>query len=179
MPEKPKFKVPPRFEKAKWEDVPNVIRETVEKMAGSRKGLFLHGGVGAGKTHIAYGIAKHVYEENRKLVKVWNSAELMERIRNSFDDQTDRELFNDLLEYKGLLVIDDIGSEKPSPWVTERFYMLVNRKYNDMMPVIFTSNDDIQKVAENLGERTASRIVEMCEVIELSGKDRRLENDEN
>jgi DNA replication protein DnaC len=41
---------------------------------------------------------------------------------------------------------------------------------------MFTSNLPIQDLAERIGDRTASRIVEMCEVFELVGSDRRIKD---
>lgn len=171
-----KLKVPARFEKCKWEDVPQSIQETVEKMVESRKGLFLHGAVGTGKTHIAYSIARHVYEDMHKHVKVWNSAELLNEIRKGFNKKFENEAIDEIMAFKGLLIIDDVGSERitNTGFVEEQFYLIVNRKYNDMLPIVFTSNYDIATLSEQLGERVASRLVEMCEIVELGGEDRRM-----
>lgn len=171
---KPKFPLPKRYADVKYDDVPPVIRETVEQLRESRKGLFLHGSVGTGKTHIAYAIAKEMYEERRVQVKFWNSAELMNRIRESYGNRYEGDYVDEILAFKGLLVIDDVGSERLTDWVAEQFYLIVNKKYNDMLPVIFTSNFNVGELAERVGERVASRLVEMCEVIELGGEDRRL-----
>lgn len=168
----PKLPVPARFENATMEDVPESIREKVEGMKETRKGLFIHGGVGTGKTHIAYAIGKHTYGQ-KTYVQVWNSAELMDAIRRGYDKPFD-ETFEDLMKFRGLLILDDVGSEKLTEWVAERFYLLVNKKYNQLIPVIFTSNFNIQQLADRIGERVASRIVEMCHIVELTGEDRRL-----
>lgn len=169
----PKLSVPLRFENATFDQVPQSIKEKVEAMKETRKGLFIHGSVGSGKTHIGYAIAKYVYETKRTYVKVWNSAELMDAIRRGYDKPFD-ETFEELMKFRGLLFIDDVGSEKLSEWVAERFYLLVNKKYNDMVPVLFTSNFNVEKLAERIGERVASRLVEMCHIVELTGEDRRL-----
>lgn len=168
---------PPRYQKAQWDDVPQAIKTLIEvgwKDPATRKGIYIHGAVGAGKTHIAYGIAKYVQDDMRKRVTVWNSAELMNFIRESYDDKQKRWEVEELMDDKGLLIIDDIGSERVTEWTLEQFYLLVNKKYNEMMPVIFTSNYNVSDLSERIGERVASRVVEMCDVIELSGSDRRL-----
>lgn len=169
---KAEYNVPLRFKNASWEDIPAPIRKHVEEMKETRKGLFLHGGVGTGKTHIAYAVAKKMYQE-RLEIKFWNSAELMDAIRKGYDKPFD-DTFEELMTFRGLLIIDDVGSEKLTEWVAERFYLLVNRKYNQMIPMIFTSNFDIQQLAERIGERVASRLVEMSHIIELTGEDKRL-----
>ena len=169
---KPEYKVPLRFKDASWDDVPGKIQKCVEEMKETRKGLFIHGGVGTGKTHIAYAIAKKVYGD-RTQVEFWNSAELMDAIRRGYDKPFD-DTFEDLMKFRGLLILDDVGSEKLTEWVAERFYLLVNKKYNNMVPIIFTSNFSIEELAGRIGERVASRLVEMGHVIELTGEDRRL-----
>ena len=43
-----------------------------------------------------------------------------------------------------LLVLDDLGAEKTSEWVEETMNLIVNTRYNERRPTIFTSNyDDI------------------------------------
>ena len=169
---KPEYSVPARFKNATWEDVPEKIRKCIESMKETRKGIFIHGGVGTGKTHIAYAIAKQMYGQ-RMQIEFWNSAELMDAIRRGYDKPFD-ETFEDLMKFRGLLILDDVGSEKLTEWVAERFYLLVNRKYNHMLPVIFTSNFNVEELAGRIGERVASRLVEMCHIIELTGEDKRL-----
>ena len=39
-----------------------------------------------------------------------------------------------------LLVLDDLGAEKPSEWVEETINLIVNTRYNERRPTIFTTN---------------------------------------
>ena len=39
-----------------------------------------------------------------------------------------------------LLVLDDLGAERPTDWVEETMNLIVNTRYNDRKPTIFTSN---------------------------------------
>ena len=39
-----------------------------------------------------------------------------------------------------LLVLDDLGAEKPSEWVEETMNLIVNTRYNERRPTIFTTN---------------------------------------
>ena len=167
------MKIPPRYETAEWKDVPERIQVAVDAIRDTRKGIYLHGESGTGKTHIAYAIAKHVEDDLHLKVKIYNSPNLFALIRDSMDGEY-RGFMRDLLDYRGLLIIDDVGAEKPTEWVFEQFYRLVNTRYEQKLPVIFTSNLSLQNLAEKLDGRIPSRIVEMCEVIELGGDDRRL-----
>jgi hypothetical protein len=56
----------------------------------------------------------------------------------------------------------------------QRIFVIVNHRYREALPTVFTSNIGPKELAEQLGERTASRIIAMCkEGIELGGQDYR------
>ena len=73
-----------------------------------------------------------------------------------------------------LLILDDIGAEKPSEWVQETLFILVNYRYEQMLPTIFTSNCGLDELEERIGKRIVSRMVEMCRCISMDGEDWRL-----
>jgi DNA replication protein DnaC len=79
-----------------------------------------------------------------------------------------------------LLVLDDLGAEKPSEWVEETMNLIVNTRYNERRPTIFTTNypdlpddDDINTLKVRVGFRMHSRLHEMCEFLEYEGGDYR------
>ena len=59
-------------------------------------------------------------------------------------------------------------------WVGETFYSIINTRYERMLPTFFSSNLSLPELAEKMGDRIASRIAEMCQIIKLSGKDLRI-----
>ena len=65
-----------------------------------------------------------------------------------------------------LLVLDDLGAEKPSDWMRDRLYTLVNRRYESNLPIIVTTNKDITSLEEHVGKRIVSRLCEMCQIVE-------------
>lgn len=168
--------IPVRYENASYDDVPQNIKDHMKNMKVNNRGIYIHGGVGCGKTHIAYAL-KMKYESVMKMTpSFWNTTELFEAIKEDYDkhysDKT--HLLEALMKSDRLLFLDDIGSEKPTEWVQERFYLLINKRYNEMKPIVFTSNYSIAELAARLGDRVVSRIVESCEIVHLSGEDRRL-----
>ena len=72
-----------------------------------------------------------------------------------------------------LLVLDDVGAEKASEWTQERIYSIVDERYVHCLPLIVTSNLPPKELAAQTGERTASRLAEMCIVVPITGTDRR------
>lgn len=166
---------PKRYENVSYSDVPKNIKDLFENVKNTRKGIYIHGDVGVGKTHIAYALAKKSIDDKKKTM-FWNSSELVKTIKDDFDRPfMEKRLPEDKIKnFNGLLIIDDLGAEKISEFVADVFYLIVNKKYNDMIPVVFTSNLSISELAKRVGDRTASRIVGMCDVVKLEGNDRRV-----
>jgi DNA replication protein DnaC len=58
--------------------------------------------------------------------------------------------------------------------VREQLYVIVNRRYEDMLPTIVTTNCTTQDLVNRLGERTVSRLVEMTDAYKIMAPDYRL-----
>lgn len=166
-------KPPARFENANPKDIPAPIKAVIDGIREHRKGVLLYGGVGTGKTHILWSIWIHCQKERIPMAIV-NSADLYDALKDDFNHK-DNYNFNEIVNFKGILAIDDLGAEKPSEWVTETFYRIINRRYERKAPVAATSNYDLKELATRLHERTSSRLKEMTEQFKLDGKDKRMQ----
>src|SRR5581483_6433833 len=51
------------------------------------------------------------------------------------------------------LVLDDLGAENSTPWVNETLFQLVNYRYNNELPTIFTSNAKVDAVEDRVRSR--------------------------
>jgi DNA replication protein DnaC len=98
-----------------------------------------------------------------------------------------------------VLLLDDLGASKPSPWALETVGHILNTRYNERRITLLTTNyldgtgtesappgprlPSGQAVAaaredslsERLGKRIRSRLYEMCRTIELFAPDYRRE----
>ena len=85
--------------------------------------------------------------------------------------------FFDRLVSVDLLHLDDLGAERSTDWVLEQLYAIVDRRYNDERSIVFTTNLEEPELTEQVGTRTVSRLVEMCDgnPLPLFGEDRRVE----
>jgi len=71
-----------------------------------------------------------------------------------------------------LLFLDDIGTNKPSEWATEMLYSLLD---NRVLPVIATSNYSLEELPVRLGhDRIVSRLCGLAHVQTVTGDDWRL-----
>lgn len=175
-----------RYDNAKWDDVPTHLQQAFEAMLAGGKGIYLHGEIGTGKTHVVCAMKKHYdkpgvdtpngYQSGRSLM-MWNVVDLMHEIRSDFDrGNMDKHRSDErIIDYKGVLLLDDLGAEKATEFVAETLYRIINHRYVNVLPTVFTSNCTLQQLAEKIGDRSTSRITEMCNIYELTGKDRRLQ----
>ena len=138
------------------------------------KGLYLCGDVGTGKTHLAVAILNELVRKKRVPSLFVTVPELLDNLRETYN-KPGRNLdeWMDAVQNAEFLVLDDLGSERPTEWVRERIFVIVNHRYREALPTIFTSNIGPKDLATQLGERTASRIIAMCEWIDLEGEDYR------
>ena len=153
-----------------------VCKDFCFNFSDTRKGIRLYGKYGCGKTHLAASIIHELAEQGIAGVFVV-VPELLNKIRRSFSnpsEDTDK-IIRTAKEAK-LLIMDDLGAEKPSDWVSEQLYMIINSRYEDMLPTIITTNCNTKELIERLGERTVSRIIEMTEPVTIKAIDYRLKS---
>ena len=140
------------------------------------RGLWFFGSTGTGKTTLAMLISKTAMEADRT-VAIYSLPRLLSMLRGSYDDDALYSL-NDLIDRLcavDLLHIDDVGSEQSSPWVLEQLYTIINTRYEDGRAILVTTNLGDAELRAQIGDRTVSRLHEMCETFPLDGEDQRIE----
>ena len=145
------------------------------KNVAEGRGLWLEGDVGTGKTTLAMLVSKRAIEAGHS-VAIYSLPRLLARIRRTYDGATG-ELsylqFFERLTSVDLLHLDDLGAEKRSDWVLEQLYAIVDERYATNRSIIVTTNLDETALEEQIGKRTVSRLVEMCEKLPVFGEDHR------
>jgi DNA replication protein DnaC len=168
--------------------------------AGPDTGLLLMGPCGAGKTHLAVSALRQIVLRGHTGL-FYDYRELLKEIQGSYNSEkqaTELGILEPVLT-ADVLLLDDLGASKPSPWALETVGHILNSRYNERRITLLTTNyldtgpaatpvvaprlpsgqavsaareDSLE---ERLGRRIRSRLYEMCRTIELSAPDYRRE----
>lgn len=180
------FYIPKRYWECDKTKINEQTRKQINQALQERKGIFLHGQAGTGKTYILYSILKEfisingVSENESGLYSVNSNFQVVDmptfssKIKSYVTREEDPE--ENIYPYKTCqnLFIDDLGAEKMTDFLFENVYQIINYRYNNLLPCYITSNYSLKEVSEKINDRIASRIAEMCVVIKLEGDDRRI-----
>lgn len=172
----------------------------VEEYPVNRSGLLLVGKAGRGKTHLAVGIAKALIREKGVECVFYDYAELLKQIQDSYNPSvqaTELDLLRPLFKAE-VLVLDDLGSVRPTEWRWDTVRLILNTRYNDSLTTIITTNfadepaagtGDLDRartsesfataraaaredtLGDRIGEPMRSRLHEMCRLIKMEGED--------
>ncbi|TDT95337.1 DNA replication protein DnaC [Streptomyces sp. 846.5] len=171
--------VPPRYHNVSVTDADVVewAQQVAKDPRNTRSQLIL-GATGTGKTHRAYStiqaVIVAVMSTGARRAPRWKAtteADLYAALRPSAGGDSEAKY----REYAStpLLLLDDLGASKDTEWTEEILYRLINHRYEQCLPTIFTSNVPGDVLRERLGERVSSRLAEMSTRITLKGNDRR------
>lgn len=134
--------------------------------------LVLAGAKGNGKTMLAQGILRAAKERHEVSGLFAIVPELIDRYRATQNPERAVETPDDidaLMRRVPLLVLDDLGVGRQTDFAEERLYRIVNRRYNEMQPTVFTTNVDLSSVEERIRDRMLSG-----EVVQFAGPSKRL-----
>jgi DNA replication protein DnaC len=159
------------------------VQEFVDLYPADNKGLLLMGSVGTGKTHLAVAALQQIMNERRPPVhgRFADFTSLVLEIQMTFDGSGSSRAILEPLVKADLLVLDELGAGKATPWVMDLLYYLVNTRYLEGRVTIFTTNfSDFTKnheesLSDRVSQRIRSRLYEMCRPVELRGQDYRAE----
>jgi DNA replication protein DnaC len=141
--------------------------------ASTRPGMLFAGTPGVGKTHLAVAVLRGIVDADKQGTLLFvNFNDFAERIKSTFDEKSD-ERTQEVLRpayTADLLALDELGGTRPTAWVQDVLYNLINDRYNNDRPVVFTTNftdtpGPAGTLADRIGDRLRSRIFEMCEII--------------
>lgn len=155
--------------------------EASEEVIENGFGIYLYGGSGTGKTHLTSCMANRLMEQHKQVLFT-NFFEISKVIRDTFNGKGSESQQIKRFADIDFLFIDDLGTERvknngEDTWLQEKIFEVINKRYNNKKPTIFTSNYSIQELINDRGimQKTVDRIVEMSNLIyKLDGQSYRL-----
>ena len=88
-------------------------------------------------------------------------------IRDSFSGRGETEPVVSRYTACDVLVIDDLGKEDAKEWSANMMFLVINTRYEDMRPTIFTSNYPPQALSKRLGRKGE---IETCLLYTSAGR---------
>jgi DNA replication protein DnaC len=159
-----------------------IARKFIEDWKTRDRGLMFVGPVGVGKTHLSVAILKTLIEDCGVKGIFCDFSDLLERIKATFSRTNPDNADDVLAPYRDaeLLVLDELGALRPTDWVRDVLYGLINTRYNRQRLTIVTSNysdapvrQGEEKLEDRIGTMVRSRLYEMCDLVVLDGLDYR------
>lgn len=176
-------KIPARYRNKTLENFDASLQPKAYKIAveytktwpkGNGESLFFVGPVGTGKSHLARAILSAMIRQHGISGLAATVPNLMDDLRPGADDGKSNEQIQ-LLKTVPLLVLDDLGAQKNTEWVTERLFVIINARYDEMLPTVITSNIYLEDLRKTPGwDRLIDRIVEMATAVRMEGKSYRM-----
>ena len=150
----------------------NYCKNFAKNFNGSGKSIIMRGATGLGKTHLSLAIANEVLNKGYYAVYVSAPSVLSKLHKLHFNHEFEEEQsITDTLCSCDLLIIDDLGTEFPSPFTKATIYNIFNNRLLANKPMIINTNMTIRELESTYSQRFVSRIIGECDRLDFLGKD--------
>jgi DNA replication protein DnaC len=163
---------------------PNILNHVVERIENGDPFHYLFTGVvGCGKTHLASNIVRCTGKrwEIIKVIKFYHK--YLNLMSSNYSDKWDAINEQKKIMHSRLLVIDDLGDEKPGTDAAHDYFSsLIEMRYdyihrNQDTRTIITTNLDSKEIINTYSSRVMDRLIEyfvMCKFKETSFREKNL-----
>ncbi len=142
--------------------------------ADGTQNLYIHGTPGSGKTHLALAIVNDCIDRGQGCAFDTVAHGLIAIRKRMQENEAESDILDGLMDTP-VLVMDDFGAQKITDWSLSFLDTFVDQWYrHGRTGLILTSNYPLKWIASEISVRIASRLKEMCQLVELkTAKDAR------
>lgn len=170
--------VPPRYLEALLEHLPAKLQEIIKTLPED-KGLLLWGAPGVGKTYAMAALPREYLSQGFTAARTGYEM-LCLQLRDTFKSkaaETELSVIKPYLQADKLF-IEDIGTTKSegaleSDFSVRTLLVLLDYRLENCLATFLTGNRPVEELAKTFDERVASRLLQACEVVKLTGADKR------
>lgn len=171
----------PRNGDQKTFDLINNWVNTAEKQVDEGQGLYIVGGHGSGKTHLAQAVLKRVVYNHElcgafitadKYIQLaYNEIKFGDELPEGYEDPNTMKYMREVFD---ILVIDSLGAERPTDFTRRAISSLIESRYHDKLTTIVTSTFKPQQLDSMYGAGVSSILTSCCYLAPLRNDDYRI-----
>ncbi len=154
-----------------------IYYKNLEENMWKGRGLLLTGGHGTGKSTLSMAIHKKACDLGKKsIVREFAEMEYISRNKTELGTNEECDILSELVN-SDIYGIEDIDWEyqrNNSDYVCMFLDNIITLAYKNNIPLIITSNMSIKDIGKNFNEHIFSLLHEICDILEVPGKDIRL-----
>ena len=157
----------------------------VEQYPTIRKGLYLYGDFGVGKSFMVAALAHDLSEKRGVSSTLLHSPSFVIDVKNAIGDGNVKTLVDEI-KLSEVLILDDIGAEQSTAWVRDEILQVILQyRMQENLPTFFTSNFNFEELEQHFAKgkhgndetwearRVMERIRYLAEETRLEGVNRR------
>ena len=144
--------------------------KNLKENAEEGRGLLFFGEVGRMKTTLAVCVAREAIEKHMGVYFI-SMPELLDTMITMSKNKDSMELrkFEERIRNVTFLILDDFGAEYPRDWVLNKVDAIITNRYNNMKPVIITTNMMPNEIKERYVQRVYDRLRSTSKVLGTYG----------
>ena len=134
--------------------------------------MLLYGATGVGKTHLAVACGKRIIENYQKSVTYYSCSELVREIQSGMSKNGYNRIIDET-KCATNLILDDLGREYTTDWITSLFHEIIDYRYNKSLRTFITTNHSLSELEKIVGLPVVSRLkdIVISQIVVMEGED--------